>query len=222
MKIIGIVPAKTPSTRLPFKNIKEFCGKPLVNYTFELLLSINKIDKVVCLTNDIKVKEIANSYNIEVIDEPHILLQAKECGELASYVLKQQSNFDTVVLTHLTFPLRVKKDIIDAIALIEEGFDSVIGVSEIPHIQWSGTLKNKIFKLDNVDNFRTPTQNLEKKYIINTAVFASKKENIINSQTFINGKIGGVLVPQFRNIDINYEEDFILAEKLYRSGIFDF
>jgi len=216
LKIIGIVPAKTPSTRLPNKNTKKFCRKSLISYSFELLLSVDQINTIVCLTNDSSVKEIAGDYNIDIIDEPEHLLQAKECGELASYVLTQRKDFDVVILTHPTFPMRTKRDILEAINLINEGFDSAIGISEIPHIQWSGTLNNKVFKLDNVNDFRTPTQNLEKKYIINTAVFASTKENIVDSKTFINGKIGGVLVPQYRNIDINNKEDFDTAEKLFK------
>lgn len=214
--VIGIIPAKTPSERLPNKNTKYFDGKPLIVHSVECLLKIDRIDTIVCLTNDSKVKDIVSEFNIDVVHEPDYLLEAKECGELASYILDLYEDAEKVVLTHPTFPLRIPEDINKALNFLEIGFETAIGITELPHLQWSGSLIGSRFIIDNVKDFRTPTQELEKKYVINTAVFAGYRSSVLNSKSFISQNMAGVIIPQSRNIDIDYQADFEAAEEIHK------
>ena len=70
MKTIAFVPARANSKSIKNKNIKLFCGKPLIYWVLKELDSSN-VDKVVLATDSNLIKEIANSFEfskLEVFD----------------------------------------------------------------------------------------------------------------------------------------------------------
>ena len=52
MKTIAIIPARGGSKGIPRKNIKEFCGKPLIAYIIETALRVRELDRVIVSTED--------------------------------------------------------------------------------------------------------------------------------------------------------------------------
>ncbi|MEO3678950.1 pseudaminic acid cytidylyltransferase [Rheinheimera fenheensis] len=63
---IAIIPARGGSKRIPRKNIKDFCGKPMLAYPVEAALNSGVIDKVVVSTDDDEIAAIARQYGAEV------------------------------------------------------------------------------------------------------------------------------------------------------------
>lgn len=63
---IAIIPARGGSKRIPRKNIKEFCGKPMLAYPIEAALQSGVVDKVVVSTDDHEIAEIARQYGAQV------------------------------------------------------------------------------------------------------------------------------------------------------------
>ncbi len=66
MKIVGIIPARLKSTRLPEKVLQKINGKPLLYYTYVNSLKSN-LDEVLIATDSQKVKEEMEKYNIPAI-----------------------------------------------------------------------------------------------------------------------------------------------------------
>ena len=58
-KIIAIITARGGSKRIPRKNIKEFCGKPIIEYSIEAALKSNIFDEVMVSTDDSEIAQIA-------------------------------------------------------------------------------------------------------------------------------------------------------------------
>lgn len=54
--IIAFVPVRCRSKSIPFKNIKEFCGKPLVYWNLEALQNSSSIDKIFVATDCEEIK----------------------------------------------------------------------------------------------------------------------------------------------------------------------
>jgi len=52
---IAIIPARGGSKRIPRKNIKEFCGKPIIAYSIETALKSGLFDRVIVSTDDEKI-----------------------------------------------------------------------------------------------------------------------------------------------------------------------
>lgn len=63
---IAIIPARGGSKRIPRKNIKDFCGQPMLAYPIKAALQSGVVDKVVVSTDDHEIADIARQYGAEV------------------------------------------------------------------------------------------------------------------------------------------------------------
>lgn len=66
MKTIAIITARGGSKRIPRKNIKEFCGKPILAYSVEAAVASGVFDHVMVSTDDEEIADIAKKYGAEV------------------------------------------------------------------------------------------------------------------------------------------------------------
>ena len=66
MKVLAIITARGGSKRIPRKNIKEFCGKPIIAYSIEAALRAGCFDTVMCSTDDAEIADVAKQYGAEV------------------------------------------------------------------------------------------------------------------------------------------------------------
>lgn len=63
---VAIIPARGGSKRIPRKNIKEFCGKPMIAYAIEAAQKSELFDKIVVSTDDEEISSVARAYGAEV------------------------------------------------------------------------------------------------------------------------------------------------------------
>ena len=66
MKNLAIIPARGGSKRIPRKNIKEFCGFPIIKYSIDAAIKSNCFDEVMVSTNDKEIADIAKKYGAKV------------------------------------------------------------------------------------------------------------------------------------------------------------
>ena len=66
MTRIAIIPARGGSKRIPRKNIKPFCGKPILAYSIEAALKTGLFDEVMVSTDDKEIAEVAQKYGASV------------------------------------------------------------------------------------------------------------------------------------------------------------
>ena len=66
MSNIAIITARGGSKRIPRKNIKEFCGKPILVYSIEAALNSGCFDEVMVSTDDAEIAEIAKAAGASV------------------------------------------------------------------------------------------------------------------------------------------------------------
>lgn len=63
---LAIIPARGGSKRIPRKNIKSFCGKPMIAWSVEAALDSGCVDQVIVSTDDLEIAEVARQYGAEV------------------------------------------------------------------------------------------------------------------------------------------------------------
>ena len=63
---ITVIPARGGSKRIPRKNIKLFCGKPMIAWSIEAARASGLFDHIVVSTDDIEIAEVAKAYGAEV------------------------------------------------------------------------------------------------------------------------------------------------------------
>ena len=66
MSIIAFIPARGGSKSIPEKNIKLFCGKPLIFWALSALQESN-IDEIIVATDSLKIKETVCSFNFSKV-----------------------------------------------------------------------------------------------------------------------------------------------------------
>ena len=66
MKRLAIITARGGSKRIPYKNIREFCGKPIITYSIEAALQSGVFDEVMVSTDDEKIAAIAKEAGAKV------------------------------------------------------------------------------------------------------------------------------------------------------------
>jgi pseudaminic acid cytidylyltransferase len=63
---IAIIPARGGSKRIPRKNIKEFCGKPMIAWSIEVAKTSGLFDRIIVSTDDTEIAEVAKQWGAEV------------------------------------------------------------------------------------------------------------------------------------------------------------
>ena len=66
MSSVAIITARGGSKRIPRKNIKEFCGKPIIAYSIEAALGSGIFDEVMVSTDDVEIADIAKAFGAKV------------------------------------------------------------------------------------------------------------------------------------------------------------
>lgn len=67
MKVVGIIPARYGSTRLPGKPLKDILGHPMIWWVYKRVCDVKKIDEVYVATDDDRIKVVCEQNNIPVI-----------------------------------------------------------------------------------------------------------------------------------------------------------
>lgn len=67
MSIIGVIPSRYGSTRLPGKSLIHLCGKPLVQWVYERARLAKKLDRVVIATDDQRIAEAVKKFGGEFV-----------------------------------------------------------------------------------------------------------------------------------------------------------
>lgn len=222
MNIVGIIPARGGSKRLPGKNIKPLAGKSLISYSIEAGLKSKYINRVIVSTENKRIAEIAQVFGGEVFIRPEELAQdtTKTAPVLVHVVeeLEKQGYYpDIVVLLQPTSPLRDEK-IIDAALekLINSDNDSVFTGTKIGKTmpKWKRDYNGRMVALYDY-HFRPRYQEpelMEDMFAENGAFYAIKIDAFKKYKDFIGENAEILEMPPC--IDIDTAEDFKKVEKI--------
>ena len=222
---MAVIPARSGSKGIKDKNIRSFCGKPLIFYAIQEAKKCKNLDRIIVSTDSWKYAEIAKKYGAEVpFLRPKRL--AGDKSPVADTILhlldwlKRKERYipDHIVLLQTTSPLRIHRDIERCTRLaLKKKCDVVISVcSADPYLL---TVKNNY--IDSLTDKRwlktTNRQQLPCAYRINgPAVLITKRNFILKSHALWGGKMTPYFMEKWRSLDLDDDEDFKLAELLYR------
>lgn len=224
MKVLGIIPARAGSKRIPGKNTKLFCGKPLVEYIIQSALSAKLLDTIVVNSDDEKVLNIASKYqDLIPIKRPQSIAGDKASAlEYVNHTLKllleKKLEYDIIVILQPTSPLTLSTDIDETIQLlINSKSDSAVSIMKLDHaihpIKMKTLEGNKLTPFLEDENGRMAEHELPTIFVRNCSVYASTIKTI-NENKVIGDDCRGYLMPSDRSVDINDQLDFDFAEFL--------
>ena len=219
---LAIIPARGGSKRLPRKNILDLAGKPLIAWTIEAGVKNKYIDKVAVTSDDDEILEISKHYGAEIIKRPEALASdTATTFDAIKHAIDHLEAYDYIVLLQPTSPLRNFSHINESIErLYTKNADAIISVCEMDHNPlWSNTLPGdgnmSHFLRDEIKNKRS--QDLEKYYRINGAIYICKTEKLLHEKSFfLHDNIFSYIMDRESSIDIDEKIDFELAHLYIR------
>ncbi len=224
---LAVIPARKGSEGLKNKNFLKFNNKPLIYWTIKEALKSKFIDKIVLSSDSKKIKNYCKKINkIEILNRPKkISKKSTTMHELIRYILKFQikENYKYLIILQPTSPLRTKEDIDSSCKIIiKNNLDSLVSIEELSHRYFPQNIyKKKDFIIKNFKkaNYLINRQNIKnnnKFFARNGAAIYITKIKFIKS-FILGGKIGGYLMPKWKNFDINDYFDFKMAEYVMKN-----
>lgn len=220
------LPTRAGSERIANKNTRNFAGVEggLLAIKLEQLLSLFKVKEVVLSTNDQGSIKVAQNFlsnpKLKLIQRPDHLAQSHtNLIDLVDYV-PSVCNSEHILWTHVTSPLVNAVDYETAIDLyfekIAENYDSLMSVKEIQNYVWSEK-ENKVLNKKDGDFKKWPrTQDLEKIFEVNSAIFMASKTVYKEEEDRVGVKPYLLTHNSLQSVDVDWEEDFKIAEQLYK------
>lgn len=112
MRVLGLIPARGGSKRLPRKNILPCFGKPLIAWTIEAANKSRLITETWVSTEDMEIGRVALDYGSKVLHRPKGLAQDDTTTEaVIEHALSMLPDFDWICLLQATSPTRTHEDI---------------------------------------------------------------------------------------------------------------
>lgn len=98
MKVVGIIPARYASTRLPGKPMKVILGYPMIWWVYKRVRTVKVLDEIYVATDDDRIKEVCEQYDIPVImtspNHPNGAMRLQEVSETVQADFYVQLNGD--------------------------------------------------------------------------------------------------------------------------------
>lgn len=226
MKKICIIPARGGSKRIPRKNILPLNGKPLISYSIRAALDSGVFDEVVVSTEDKEIKAIALIEGALVDDRPEEMAgDTVTKVEVIMEFLSRPGNkekYHFVAALLPTCPFRTAVHIKEAYQLFEMNPDLpfLIGVTEYEFpIQLAlSPINNERMQVTFENGYAiTRSQNIEKRYHPNGAMYFATVEAFLEKGTFFNDQMLTYKMSAIRSYDIDYPYQFEIAEILAKN-----
>ncbi|MHA2287928.1 MAG: acylneuraminate cytidylyltransferase family protein [Promethearchaeota archaeon] len=223
-KILAIIPARGGSKRIRNKNLVDLCNKPLISYSILAAKSSKYIDRTIVSTDEESIAEVSETYGAEVLKRPrNLALDDTPTIDVVLHALSalNEKNYtpSLIVLLQPTSPLRTTNDIDNAITLFLNGnSETLISVCESEHSPfWSLKIKDGYLEpIFGKKYFNKRSQDLEKVFRPNGAIYITKPEIINKYKSFYTENIVSFIMPSERSIDIDDEIDLMLAELILK------
>lgn len=219
MKTVAFIPARGGSKSIPLKNIKMFCGKPLIYWTIKAACEVEIIDQVVIATDSLEIETVVDSFGF---DKASIYRrEAKNAEDTSStesvmfeYLSKVNlTGADRFILIQATSPLLRNNDLENGLNLISnKSYDSVLSCVRSKRFFWTseGSPLNYDFKN------RPRRQDFDGLFMENGAFYISTVGSVITHKNRLSGNIGISEMPEYTAVEIDEEEDWIIAESLMK------
>ena len=222
-KVAFYLPTRKGSERVANKNTRPFAGIEggLVENKIRQLLKTKLIDEIIFSSNDEACIAIAEKYHdsrLKIIERPmELCLSSTNLQDLICYV-PTITDADHILWGHVTTPMCGAEQYDAAVELymkkLDDGYDSLVGVNELKNF-----LLNKDGELiNNTTDIPWPrTQDLEALYPINHTIFLAKREVYVEQRNRIGKKPMLHIMDEMHSFDIDWPDDFTIAEIIYQN-----
>jgi len=223
---VAIIPARGGSKRIPRKNLKNFCGKPMITYAIKAAKESGRFDRIVVSTDDSEIAEVAKQEGAEVPFLRSADLSCDHAGTLAVVndgirrLLSSGVGLGTIACIYPTVPL------LDGVTL-NRAFDTFLEspksfllaatAFDYPVQRGFRFSQEEGLQMLYPDEYETRSQDLPVIYHDAGQFYLASESTWLESERIYNANSRLFLMNKRQVCDIDTPEDWEWAEFLYRS-----
>jgi len=223
MNILGLIPARGGSKRLPGKNILPLGGKPLIGWTIEKAIQSKVFCDVMVSTDSLEIANIVASYGVfsPELRPPELSLDNTSSMDVIMYSLDLYEKLkgirlDAVFLLQPTSPFRSIKTIVDLVKIFKDSSHrSIISISKTNEIPCWFLQRNEVnyYPVYGWDSFEKRSQDLSDFYKVNGLGYLVDVDHLRkNKKMFSQDTYFHLCENSLESLDIDYYEDYLLAQ----------
>lgn len=222
---VAVITARGGSKRIPKKNIKEFCGKPIIAYAIRAAIASNIFDEVMVSTDSEEIAKIARDYGAVVPfmrsekNADDYATTEDVIMEVVNQYKKRGKAYAYVCCLYPTTPFITSSILKEAVKIMVQENPAVV----IPVVQFSYP-PQRCFVIDEngyarfkyPEYVKTRSQDLEKQYHDAGQFYIYHVEKLFAHNGIIEDDFKPIILPEMCVQDIDTLDDWKMAEMKYR------
>ncbi|WP_321837725.1 pseudaminic acid cytidylyltransferase [Pseudomonas kulmbachensis] len=223
---LAIIPARGGSKRIPRKNIKLFCEKPMIAWSIEAALQSGCFDQVIVSTDDEEIADVARRYGATVPFVRPAELSDDHTGTIPvirhaiEWVNAQGQSVEQACCLYATAPFVSPEDIRRGLdTLLDTGSDYAFSVTSYAFPIQRAIRLNAEGRVEmfNPEHFNTRSQDLEEAFHDAGQFYWGKADAWLQGRMIFSPASVPVALPRHRVQDIDTPEDWVRAEWLFKA-----
>lgn len=224
MTRLAVIPARGGSKRIPNKNIKVFCGKPIIAWSIEAAMASNCFDRIIVSTDDHRIADIAEKYGAEVpfFRPPELCDDHTATAPVIAHAIQwhRQRNIDPEIVCciYATAPLISADDIKKGLSLLNEtkaDYSFAVTRYEFPIQRAVKITASGRIEMFSPEHFKTRSQDLPEAFHDAGQFYWGRADAWLEERPIFSERAVPILLPRYRAQDIDTLEDWILTESLF-------
>lgn len=221
---IAVIPARGGSKRIPRKNIKIFCGKPMIAWSISVAIESGLFDRIFVSTDDTEIAKVAIEWGAEApfLRPPELSGDFTGTTEVMAHATKWAQNqgwkLDAVCCIYATAPLIQIKDLMQGLSLLETGaWDYAFPVAEFSAPIFRAFKCNEYGGVEMFfpEHFETRSQDLPIAFHDAGQFYWGRPIAWMESRRIFSRHSALVKLPSWRVQDIDNWDDWLRAEFLF-------
>jgi len=227
MKSVCIIPARGGSKRIPRKNIRPFCGKPMIAWSIETARASGAFTKIIVSTDDAEIAQVAREHGAEIpFLRPAVLADDfTGTGAVTAHALRelaaQGQVFDLACCIYATAPLLRPQDILCGHQLLESSLDALYAFSAtsfpFPIQRAISIAVDGGVSMFHPKHMNTRSQDLPHAWHDAGQFYWGRPAAFLESKGMFLPHSRAVILPRHLVQDVDTEEDWIRLEILARA-----
>jgi CMP-N,N'-diacetyllegionaminic acid synthase len=225
MRVLGLVPARGGSTRVPRKNLARLGGRTLVRRALEAAVAAGCFDVVVLSSDDEEILAEADGLEVVQLRRPaELAADTSLVSEVARHVLQALDDparpFEALAIVQPSSPFTAPEDVAGVVELLHRtGAESAVSVARAPASLHPLKLKRleggRLFPFV-ADDRLAPSHELPPLWVRNGSVYAFRRDVV--ERGLQAEDVRGYEMPAERSFDIDTADDLAFAEFLVEQG----
>lgn len=221
-----VIPARGGSKRISRKNIKEFCGKPMIAWSIEAARLSGCFDRIVVSTDDAEIADVARAHGAEVPFVRPAELADDYTGTIPviahaiDWMSRNAGAVDVACCLYATAPFVRPQDLRSGMELLQQsGADYAFSVTSFPFpIQRAIRITaDRRVEMLSPGHFNTRSQDLEETFHDAGQFYWGRADAWLAGKPLFSHDAAPVLLPRHRVQDIDTVEDWERAEWMFKA-----